>query len=304
MNPEAVIVSVVIPSYNSQEHIESSLEALSKQDTGFAYDIVVVDCSDTQDVSKICSKYPKVKLLRESERFLPGEGRNIGARASNAELLVFLDADVVLDPSAIEAAVRFYQAGNKVFGGSLELNEPKASGIAPYVEHYFFNHEAHINRPPSNRSNLSSALMVVDRKLFIEHKGFKDIPRMQDTEFTERLAKSGESLKFTPTLIGLQHHDSPMSQVMRKIYINGKNLYYIRYQNNPKPKQFLIALLLPAIACFKVLRIIGRHMKYQSMPQRVKTLKISPFLFAGAACWMVGFYNAIFTQRGIGAARE
>lgn len=304
MKPEPLTISIVIPSYNSQEYIGTSLEALSNQITDLSYEVVVVDCSDTEAVSDICLQYPFVTLHRENERFLPGKGRNIGANAATGQLLIFVDADVELSPTALDAAMTFYLAGNKVFGGSLELNESKCVGISPYVEHYFFNHEAHISRPPSQRANLSSALMAVDRHLFIEHGGFKNIPRMQDTEFTERLASSGEKLTFTPSVVGWQIHDSPMKRVMNKIYINGKNLYYIRYQKESKAKQIAIILLLPAITTFKILRIFIRHMKYQSMRQRIKTIQTSPFLVAGAGYWMAGLYRAFFTRSGIGTARE
>ncbi len=304
MTSKPVVLSIIIPSFNAQAHIGNSLEALSHQHTDFGYEVIVVDCSDTPQVSDICSQYPIVKLIRETQRFLPGKGRNIGAEAAMGDLLMFVDADVELFPSAVDAAVRFYSNGNKVFGGSLELNEEKVTGISPYVEHYFFNHESHKNRPPSQRSNLSSALMIIERELFLTNNGFKDIPRMQDTEFTERLAKAGEKLTFTPTVVGLQLHDSPMRRVMSKIFINGNNLYYIRYKEQHIIKQLVFVLLLPAITAFKILRIFARHMKYQSAHQRIKTLQTVPFLIVGAGYWMTGLYRAFFTNQGIGTARE
>lgn len=304
MKPTSVVASIIIPSYNAQAHIGASLDALNAQKTEFGYEVLVVDCSDTTHVSDICSQYPIVKLIRETERFLPGKGRNLGAGVANGKLLLFIDADVTLMPTAIDAAIRFYLNGNNAFGGSLELNENKAQGISPYVEHYFFNHEAHKTRPESQRANLSSALMAIDRSLFIKHEGFKNIPRMQDTEFTERLARSGEKLTFTPSVVGLQHHDSPMRRVLKKIFINGNNLYYIRYKDKSKSNQLTIFILLPAIATFKILRIFARHMKYQSMHQRIRTILISPFLIAGAACWMAGLYRAFLTRQGIETSRE
>ena len=127
---------------------------------------------------------------------------------------------------------------------------------------------------------------------------------MQDTEFTERLARSGEKLTFTPSVVGWQIHDSPMKKVLKKLFINGNNLYYIRYKDASKLKQFAIFLFLPAIAMFKIIRIFARHMRYQSVQQRIKTIKISPFLIAGGGYWMAGLYRAFFTRQGIGTARE
>ncbi len=304
MKATSVLVSIIIPSYNSQEHLGASLDALDAQKTDFGYEVLVVDCSDTNHVSDICSQHPNVKLISEPQRFLPGKGRNIGADAANGKLLVFIDADVTLSPTAIDAAVRYYQIGNKIFGGSLELNESKARGVSPYVEHYFFNHEAHKTRPESRRANLSSALMAIDRSLFVKHEGFRSIPRMQDTELTERLARSGELLTFTPSVVGWQLHDSSINKVLRKIWINGNNLYYIRYKDASTSKQVAIFILLPAIATFKIIRILIRHMRYQSMRQRIRTLLISPLLVAGGTYWMAGLYRAFFTRKGVETTRE
>jgi len=303
MKTTSVVVSIIIPSYNSQQHIGASLDALTEQKTEFEYEVLVVDCSDTSHVSDICAQYSHVKLLRQTERFLPGKGRNLGAEAAKGSLLLFIDADVTLLPTAIDAAARYYLSGNNVFGGSLELNESNAKGVSPYVEHYFFNHEAHKTRPESRRANLSSALMAIDRRLFVKHGGFKDIPRMQDTELTERLARSGEELTFTPSVVGWQLHDSPLSRVLRKIFINGNNLYYIRYKNVSKRKQLTIFIFLPAIAAFKILRIFIRHMRYQSIRQRIRTILISPLLVVGGAYWMAGLYRAFLTRQGIEISR-
>ena len=95
-----------------------------------------------------------------------------------------------------------------------------------------------------------------------------------------------------------------MSKVLRKIYINGQNLYYIRYdKNNSIAKRLLMGILLPAVGAAKTLRIIGRHLKYQPTPKKVKTLALSPLLIFGGIIWTLGFYHALITQKGMGTQR-
>ena len=62
--------------------------------------------------------------------------------------------------------------------------------------------------------------------------GFADIPRMQDTELTERIRNSsGTQLGFEPSVVGYQIQDSNLKKVLKKIYITGNNIYFLRYQN-------------------------------------------------------------------------
>lgn len=299
-----VCLSVVIPSFNTEKHLAATLQALNDQHTEFTYEIIVVDCSPTDAVREICASFPEVKFHYESDRFNPGRGRNIGANIAEGDLLLFVDADVNLSPGTLDATWAFYNEGYQVFGGALELNESTVTGAASRLEHYFFNHESHPTRPVSTRANLSSALLASDRSLFLEFGGFQDIPRMQDTELTERLASNGIPLLFNPAMVGQQSQDAPLHTVLRKIFITGKNLFYIRYQRLPAVKKVAMFLLLPLLALFKVGRIFCRHMRYQTSTQKMKTVLISPLLAIGGLSWMAGLYSSLMFGGGIGQARD
>lgn len=297
-------ISVIIPSFNTQDTIATTLEYLSKQKTSTEFEIIVVDCSEHDQVKSIVQQYPKARYEHRTQRFNPGEGRNIGAGLANGELLVFIDADVQLAEQSLHQAWVHMQEGHTIFGGALELNTRVRADSAAYLEHYFFNHESQALRPPCERSNLSSALMCFKRKVFIDAGGFKDIPRMQDTELTERLKKQGHKLHFFPDILAYQTQDAPLSKVLRKIYINGQNLYYIRYKPGITPaKKAMFFCLIPLMSGVKTLRIIGRHLLYQAWPNKLRTLLISPLLALGGIYWMAGFYNALITEKGISKNR-
>tara|TARA_R110002073_G_scaffold151404_3_gene305568 strand:- start:6 stop:899 length:894 start_codon:yes stop_codon:yes gene_type:complete len=295
-------LTVVIPSYNTEDTLGATLDALAVQVGCGEFEVVVVDCSDDDRVERLAAGRSRVRVLRRRKRFNPGEGRNIGAAAAQGKLLVFVDADVTLRADALSAAMAYHQLGHRVFGGALELNEARAN-IASFLEHYFFNHESQIGRPPCLRSNLSSALMVVERVLFVTEGGFRDIPRMQDTEFSERLARNGITLTFTPTVVGFQIQDAPIPKVLRKVYISGRNTYSIRYGRASSLQRAAFCVLLPLISAAKTIRIIGRHLRYQDFRRRLITLAISPHLAVAGACWMLGFYGALIFKSGISRER-
>ena len=297
-------ISVVIPSFNSQGNLRDTLDGIAAQVFSGEYEVVLVDCSETDEVKIICESFDFVRYERVNERFNPGVGRNLGAKIARGTLLAFVDSDVVMLPETLESAWQYYSKGNRIFGGALELNERVETTAASYFEHYYFNHECQKGRSICTRNNLSSALMFVEKGLFIEQKGFKDIPRAQDTEFTERLASSGYQLTFNPSAIGLQIQDRPMNKVFSKIYIGGRNLYFIRYKNLSWIKKGALFLLLPLLTMLKVFRIIIRHLAYQSPRNRFITILLSPLFALAGIFWMSGLYRSMIFGGGISSKRD
>lgn len=295
--------SVIIPSYESQEILPDTLDALLAQTAADRMEVIVVDCSDTDAVEKICAD-KGVRCQGEAKRFNPGTGRNIGAELATGDLLIFVDADVLLAADAVHEALTAYEHGHKAFGGALEVNVAKSIGVATYVEHYFFNHESQKGRPAQQRSNLSSAFSAFDRELFLDAGGFTNIPRMQDTEFTERLARAGQELRYVPSMVGYQIQDSPLPKVFGKVKVNGENLYAIRYADQPASKRVMLGVALPAITFAKVGRIIARHLRWQDADGRKMTVRVAPHLFAAGGYWMSGFYKSMLKGGTINAGRD
>jgi hypothetical protein len=88
-------VSVIIPAHNEERYLRQTLESLRHQNYDWFEVIVVANgCTDsTAEVAKgRCNR-----LVTLSQKSL-GVARNLGARLAKGELLLFLDADTVLDP--------------------------------------------------------------------------------------------------------------------------------------------------------------------------------------------------------------
>lgn len=296
------MISFIIPSYNAQEHLDKVLSALQQQVTEQPFEVIVVDCSEHDQVQQICANYSKVNFIKVAERFNPGVGRNIGVEHAKGECVVFIDSDVMLENNAVEIIAAAYAEGIKAFGGALEQAFDEAFDLAGTTEHYFFNHESQMRRPRSLRSNLSSAMMCWDKATFLSFGGFTAIPRMQDTELTERALKAGAELVFIPELIGWQIQDSPLDKVLRKIHINGINLFNIRYKPHiSSGKKWLMILGLPLISLAKATRINLRNLRYNRRPLR--TLLMVPVIYWATLYWMFGFYKAALLNQGIGDKR-
>src|SRR5262245_59408771 len=106
-------VSVVIPAYQSQRELELVLPVLSEQSyPSSLLQVVVVDdgSSPRLELGPLTGGLQLELLYRErdSTRFGSGGARNLGARAAEGEILIFLDADMIPCPEMVEAHARWH----------------------------------------------------------------------------------------------------------------------------------------------------------------------------------------------------
>lgn len=92
-------VSVIIPSYNSGKTISCCLESLIKQ--SLKPEIIVVDDGSKDDAMRIVRSFPQVKLVTQKHQG-PGMARNLGAKNSRGEILVFVDSDMEFDKNFLK----------------------------------------------------------------------------------------------------------------------------------------------------------------------------------------------------------
>jgi glycosyltransferase involved in cell wall biosynthesis len=93
-------VSVIIPTYNRQEFLRRTLVSLAQQEWPAApFEVIVVDDGSSDDTAAVAAEpFPfRVRYIRQANQGDAG-ARNTGARQSRADVLVFLDDDVVVSP--------------------------------------------------------------------------------------------------------------------------------------------------------------------------------------------------------------
>ena len=99
-------VCVVIPALNEEAHLPGTVDALAAQ-THSPLQVIVADGGSTDRTAEIA----RARECRVVRGGLPGVGRNNGARVARSNWLLFLDADVVVPPAAVEEALSAAEAG-------------------------------------------------------------------------------------------------------------------------------------------------------------------------------------------------
>src|SRR6266404_4687267 len=88
-------ISVIIPAHNEEDYLIPTLNALKRQNyANFEVIVVANGCSDrTAEVAR-----GNCHLLIVLSQKNLGVARNLGARMGRGEMLIFLDADTLLEP--------------------------------------------------------------------------------------------------------------------------------------------------------------------------------------------------------------
>ncbi|WP_133500887.1 glycosyltransferase [Cognatilysobacter terrigena] len=109
------MLSFVVPAHDEAPRLPATLEALHAAAVacGVPYEIVVVDDASrdgTADVARACGAH----VVRVEHRHIAAT-RNAGARAAGGPVLVFVDADTLVPPGTVAAALA--AVGDGAVGG-------------------------------------------------------------------------------------------------------------------------------------------------------------------------------------------
>jgi glycosyltransferase involved in cell wall biosynthesis len=102
----------VLPTYNRSHIIGGTIRSVQAQ-TMPDWELIVVDDGSTDDTRAVVEKFGRVdrrvKLVSNAGRIGPAGTRNSGIRASQAEVIAFLDSDDSWDTGKLEAFLRACQ---------------------------------------------------------------------------------------------------------------------------------------------------------------------------------------------------
>lgn len=180
-------ISVVIPAKDEERCLPATLEALRRQ-TWRDFETLVVANGCRDGTAEVAAAFARVIRLPEA-----GASRavNVGATAARGELLVLLDADVLLSPRALEAAARRF--GERHAVGTFAAR-PSAGKLR---FHALFALRNLLHRSGLYRSTMGA--VVCRRRTFLQAGGFDGSrqPR-QNRDLVRRLLRHGRFCYLPP----------------------------------------------------------------------------------------------------------
>jgi glycosyltransferase involved in cell wall biosynthesis len=185
-------LSVVVPFHNAARTLPRLLTSLALQthaDPGV--ELIAVDDGSDDDGARLFDS-ATWKVIRLPGSGGPAAARNEGVRASGGEVILFLDADVVVGPDLLEHVSRRFADDPSVIAlsGIYDIN-PANEGFFPNYKalrcHDWF-------RGKTRFGSFETACAAIRRTAFLAAGGFDESFRdaeVEDYEFGYRLAGSG-----------------------------------------------------------------------------------------------------------------
>lgn len=111
--------SIVIPTYNRRPILEKCLGALERQTYSGSYEVVVVDDGSTDDtipwLHQQTIAFPHVRLLLQNHQG-PAAARNLGVEQAAGDTIVFIDSDLVVTESFLQAHAQALTQAQQTLG--------------------------------------------------------------------------------------------------------------------------------------------------------------------------------------------
>ena len=205
------VLSLVIPTHNSQNTIQTTLLSINNSDFKHFSDIETVVIDDKskdgtlkkiKQIQSVLKYHLTVFTLRRN--FGPAKARNFGVKRSKGSYILFLDSDVELSKSTLRYAYTLAKAAEvKAFTGIWHYRQktnkffPNFKAMRDWV--YWF-----IEREKYARYYLfSTRIAGIEKKLFLKIGGFDESfpePTVEDIELTHRIEKYTK-IRFSPELL-------------------------------------------------------------------------------------------------------
>jgi GT2 family glycosyltransferase len=202
---------VVIATYNRHASLNRCLEALCLQ-TEPDFGVILVDDGSDPPVSRTIEA-PTLAALRPRIVTTPGNGgparaRNLGVRASEAEIVAFIDDDVVACPEWMERHLAAHDAGGEsgIVIGPLRAPadwRPTAWNLweARTLEVEYRRMLQHVYEPTWRQFFTGNASLR--RETLLAAGGFNEtFTRAEDIELAYRMHRLGARFLFEPSAIG------------------------------------------------------------------------------------------------------
>lgn len=199
---ETPTVSVVIPTFNSQDTIKAALESVFAQSL-IPDEVIVVDDESTDHTCHIVtSNFPQVTLIKKHNGG-PSSARNLGIKNAKSEWIAFLDADDIWANDKCQLQVQVIR------------DNPKAVVIASSwtsSAHQLMASEKNRSHTPAKKHLWTSDILVLNRfqtstvmarRSQLEQLGsFKsELDGAEDWDMWLRLSKLGEVILIDEPLV-------------------------------------------------------------------------------------------------------
>ena len=194
-------LSVVMPVYNGRHYLRKSLPPLlANRDEGLV-EVLVVDDGST-DGSGDCARECGAHVISSGGRLGPAGARNVAVREARGQIVLFVDADVVVHSDTVGRVLRAFPDPETVaVFGSYDDNPADRGFSSQYMN--LRHHYVH-QQPSEDAQTFWAGLGAVRRDAFLAVGGFDAeryaVPSIEDIDLGRRLRDAGGRIRRLPQI--------------------------------------------------------------------------------------------------------
>jgi len=178
------MLSIVIPTLNEENYLPRLLNCIKKQNFK-DYEIIISD-AESKDKTKEIAKDFRCKLVKGG---LPSIGKNAGAKVGKGDLILFLDADVLLPDNFFKNALKEFKERD-LDVTTFCLIPISKSRMPKILFNIFYNYPLRIFEKRWARGAMG---ILVKKELHKSLKGFDEKMKIfEDVDYVQRSLKFGK----------------------------------------------------------------------------------------------------------------
>jgi cellulose synthase/poly-beta-1,6-N-acetylglucosamine synthase-like glycosyltransferase len=218
-------ILVVIPARHAESTLEPCVNAVFQSTIRQKLRVVVVDDGGNPHISRHLAGYP-VTVVSTGEARSAAYARDVGVSQGDSEVVVFLDADVIVEPDAIETLVQpiLRQQADAVVGNySRQL---QGLNFAQAYKQLYISH-VYSRRHGSIANEFWTALGAVKTSVYREVGGFNTAFRGatgEDVDFGIRLTRAHYRILQEPGALAQHRHPFSVVTLLNNDLAKGLNL--------------------------------------------------------------------------------
>ena len=191
MNQENILpkISIIIPVFNGSSAIKKCLNYIYASEFK-EFEVILVDDCSSDDTLGVASNYP-CRILKNEINKGPAFSRNKGVDAAKGELILFVDADVLIPPDLMKKISFFFDGHKDISILQCRYEDsPHYKNLFSQYKHYIFSFRGLMD---SNAyvNYVHTACVAMKKNIFQKVQFNENLRRLEDIDFGLRCAQNG-----------------------------------------------------------------------------------------------------------------
>ena len=188
-------ISIIVPCHNSRQTIAPCLKAIQAS-MYKDFEIIIVDDHSSDDTAAIAQKFTDNVITLDTNKG-SGNARKTGIQNSKADIICFIDSDIIIKPDTLSTIMNFFKRNPEVDAvtGLLSKEHPNRNFFSQY-KNLYMNYTFRLL--PERVTFLFGSIYAMRRK--VGHSDQGNLRHTPDTEYGQKLFCQDKTIAFLKNL--------------------------------------------------------------------------------------------------------